>query len=87
MSGNNEDVEIYGKLHGPQTAWAWRRLPDVPDWRVYVHFGDSGYECDPGVYGEPIDSAIEQVAEAVEELTGVLAALKAFKVDDEVKPQ
>lgn len=75
----NEEVMIYDKNYGQRRATAWRRLPDVPDWRVYVQYGDSGYECDPGTYGESIETAVSDVTKAVAELTELLAALKKFQ--------
>ena len=82
---SNEEIEIYGQRYAPQSAWAWRRLPDVPDWHVYVQFGDDGYECDPGVYGESIESAVAAVSGAIEAFTEMLEALKKFQAEG-VKP-
>lgn len=53
------------------TAKAWA----TPRYNVY--FGDSGYECDAGVYYEPREVAIREVELALKELQLALDALKA----------
>lgn len=77
-ASKNEEKIIYGD-GGDWSARAWRRLPDIPNWRVQVKFGDSGWECEPGIYAEPLDTAVAEVAEALSELESLYSALKAFQ--------
>lgn len=78
MSDKNEEKKIYGD--GDWSARAWRREPDHPKWSVSVKYGDGGWECEPGVYGENIDMAIDQVGQALSELESLYTALRKFRV-------
>lgn len=83
---NNEEKLIYGQWkHDDFSAWAWRRLPEIPDWRVYVKYGDDGYDVDPGIYGESIDKAILEVGIALEKMEGLYIALHEFKGSQETR--
>lgn len=74
-----EEKNIYGSRYTHWSAWAWRKPPLFPEWRVYVKYGDSGLECDPGVYAESLDYAITDVEEALMELESLYSALKNFR--------
>ncbi len=45
---NHQFGNDYGK--GCMEVRAWRRPPEYPEWHISVIFGDSGYECDPGIF-------------------------------------
>ena len=85
MDSRNEEVQIYGKRFLDWSAWAWRRPPECSDWQVYVKFGDDGYECDPGIYGEPLDYAVHEVRTALSKLEALYDSLKAFQQQENVK--
>lgn len=75
----NETRDLYGDGIGDWYASAWRRPPDCPEWSVTVKYGDVGWECNPGVYGETLDYAIAEVEEAKAHIEGILLALRNFK--------
>ncbi len=76
---DNENVGIYRKKYQNFSAWAWRRVGDVPEWRVTVKFGDEGFECEPGIYCEPLDVAISEVETALTQMQEMYQALLDFR--------
>lgn len=76
----NEETIIYsGDWDGNWHASAWRRIPEHPDWKVTVKYGDTGYECDPGIYSEDLDYAIDEVRKSIVKLKALHEALMSFK--------
>ena len=81
MTANNETHLIYGSWQGADwSAYAWSSHPRHPEWYVFVKYGDGGLECDPGVYSESLDKAINEVGEALEKLESLYAALLEFRI-------
>lgn len=55
-AGNNVEVR------------AWRRLPEYPEWSIYVRFGDSGWESDPAIFGENKTKTLELIEDEIRQL-------------------
>lgn len=52
-TGTQEEKEFipgWGYNEGEMSVKAWRRPPRFSEWRISIGFGDSGHECDPGIY-------------------------------------
>lgn len=75
----NETRDLYGDGIGNWSVTAWRRPPNHPEWSVTVKYGDGGWECDPGVYGETLDYAIAEVEGAKAHIEAMLLALRNFQ--------
>lgn len=75
----NEVVKITDDSYRRVNVDMWRRFPDQPEWHVSVTFGDNGYECDPGVYMEPVSTALEEIDNAIAELTRAKAEIERWR--------
>lgn len=78
---NNIERTIFGKKGGAFSAWAWRREPDFPNWRVYVEYDAGGWDVEPAIYGEDLETAILEVYKAIRKMEDLRDALEAFQVE------
>ena len=50
-------------------------------WKIDVHFGDEGYEVEPGIYGETPEAALEMVHDHILEMLKLESNLEDFICD------
>jgi len=50
-------------IAGAVAVNGWRRKPKYPEWHISVAFGDTGYENDPGIYGEKDKTKVIEILE------------------------